>query len=87
MIYFTSTNPSIAYWSRLLTGRRKDVSASTLYNNARAQQGYQHKTQSAGGVVLDAQGQILLVQEYGLYWGLPRGHVEPGESFISGCNS
>lgn len=38
------------------------------------------KTQSAGGIVMNPQGQVLLVQEYGKYWGLPRGHVEPGES-------
>lgn len=35
--------------------------------------------QSAGGVVLNANGHVLIVQEYGHYWGLPRGHVEPGE--------
>lgn len=37
-------------------------------------------TQSAGGIVMNSQDQVLLVQEYGSYWGLPRGHIEPGES-------
>ena len=42
----------------------------------------QKRTKSAGGVVLNPNGQILLVQEYGHYWGLPRGHVEPSESLL-----
>ena len=43
----------------------------------------QRKTTSAGGVVLNREGRILLVQEYGYYWGLPRGHVEDGEDLLS----
>jgi hypothetical protein len=34
------------------------------------------KTHSAGGIVINSQDQVLLVQEYGSYWGLPRGHIE-----------
>jgi ADP-ribose pyrophosphatase YjhB (NUDIX family) len=37
------------------------------------------KTYSAGGVVVNKVGDILLVQEYSLYWGLPRGHLEKNE--------
>jgi len=38
------------------------------------------KTFSAGGIVINQQGNVLVVQEYGYFWGLPRGHIEPGES-------
>lgn len=37
------------------------------------------ETRSIGGFVVNAKGEVLFVQEYGVYWGLPRGHVEPGE--------
>lgn len=37
-------------------------------------------TQSAGGFVTDGFDRVIMVQEYGYYWGLPRGHVEKGES-------
>lgn len=40
------------------------------------------ETQSAGGFVLNKQGRILLVQEYGYYWGLPRGHINEGETAL-----
>lgn len=29
--------------------------------------------------MLNPDGQILMVEEYGQYWGMPRGHVEAGE--------
>lgn len=35
---------------------------------------------SAGGLVVNNRGQILFVQEYGYYWGLPRGRIERGET-------
>lgn len=35
---------------------------------------------SAGGMVINASGLILFVQEYGYYWGLPRGRIEQGET-------
>ncbi|HEX8118377.1 MAG TPA: NUDIX domain-containing protein, partial [Pyrinomonadaceae bacterium] len=37
-------------------------------------------TESAGGVVLNAEGLVLLVSQQGTSWSLPKGHVEAGES-------
>jgi 8-oxo-dGTP pyrophosphatase MutT (NUDIX family) len=37
------------------------------------------KTHSAGGVVLNRQGQVLVVNQRGRSWSLPKGHVEAGE--------
>ena len=31
---------------------------------------------------MNSQDQVLLVQEYGSYWGLPRGHIESEESAL-----
>jgi 8-oxo-dGTP pyrophosphatase MutT (NUDIX family) len=39
-------------------------------------------TESAGGVVLDAEGRVLLVSQHGTSWSLPKGHVEEGEDFL-----
>ncbi len=39
-------------------------------------------TESAGGVVLDARGRVLLVSQHGTSWSLPKGHVEPGEDAL-----
>lgn len=36
-------------------------------------------TVSAGGVVVNAQGQVLVVNQNGTTWSLPKGHVDPGE--------
>ena len=43
------------------------------------------KTQSAGGIVLDAAGAIALVRNgLGLpWWGFPKGHVEEGEEILA----
>jgi diadenosine hexaphosphate hydrolase (ATP-forming) len=41
------------------------------------------KTFSAGGVVLNAQGQVLIVNQRGNSWSLPKGHLEPGEDALS----
>ncbi len=38
------------------------------------------KTHSAGGVVLNAQRNILVVNQKGRSWSLPKGHVEQGET-------
>jgi len=35
---------------------------------------------SAGGVVLNKNGQVLVVNQRGLSWSLPKGHLEEGES-------
>lgn len=37
-------------------------------------------TESAGGVVLDAEGRVLMVSQHGTSWSLPKGHLEDGES-------
>ena len=38
-----------------------------------------NKSISAGGVVLNQKGQVLLVSSRGDSWSLPKGHLEPGE--------
>ena len=35
---------------------------------------------SAGGVVLNAQGDVLVVNQNGNSWSLPKGHPDPGET-------
>jgi len=37
-------------------------------------------TKSAGGVVINKDGQILVVSQYGSSWSLPKGHLEKNES-------
>jgi ADP-ribose pyrophosphatase YjhB (NUDIX family) len=37
-------------------------------------------TESAGGVVLNAEGRVLLVSQFGTSWSLPKGHLEDGET-------
>lgn len=41
------------------------------------------QTKSAGGIVINQDNQILLVQEFGEYWGLPRGHIEENEDVLA----
>ena len=36
-------------------------------------------TVTAGGVVLNNQGKVLVVSQRGSTWSLPKGHVDPGE--------
>lgn len=36
--------------------------------------------QSAGGVVVGPDGRVLIVNQNGDSWSLPKGHLEPGES-------
>ena len=36
-------------------------------------------TVSAGGVVLNQDGKVLVVNQRGSSWSLPKGHVDPGE--------
>lgn len=40
-------------------------------------------TKSAGGVVLNAKGEVLLVSQNGDSWSLPKGHVDPGEDALT----
>jgi ADP-ribose pyrophosphatase YjhB (NUDIX family) len=37
-------------------------------------------TESAGGVVVNGEGRVLLVSQYGTSWSLPKGHLEEGET-------
>jgi 8-oxo-dGTP pyrophosphatase MutT (NUDIX family) len=38
------------------------------------------KTETAGGVVLNKAGQVLVVSQHGTSWSLPKGHIEKGEN-------
>lgn len=40
------------------------------------------KTQSAGGVVLNANGLILVVNQTGTAWSLPKGHINKNEDTL-----
>lgn len=40
------------------------------------------KTVSAGGVVINPAGEILITSQRGDSWSLPKGHVDPGETDI-----
>lgn len=40
------------------------------------------RTVSAGGVVLDDRGRVLLVNQRGNSWSLPKGHVDDGEDLL-----
>lgn len=37
------------------------------------------KTFTAGGVVVNSRGQVLVVSQRGTSWSLPKGHIEKGE--------
>ena len=39
-------------------------------------------THSAGGVVISDQGKVLVVNQKGTSWSLPKGHVEEGEEML-----
>jgi 8-oxo-dGTP pyrophosphatase MutT (NUDIX family) len=39
----------------------------------------QNKTQTAGGVVVSKKGKVLVVNQRGNSWSLPKGHIEEGE--------
>lgn len=38
---------------------------------------------SAGGVVLDPQGRVLVVNQNNNSWSLPKGHLDPGEDALT----
>jgi ADP-ribose pyrophosphatase YjhB (NUDIX family) len=40
---------------------------------------YSNVTVTAGGVVINSQGKVLVVNQHGSSWSLPKGHVDPGE--------
>jgi ADP-ribose pyrophosphatase YjhB (NUDIX family) len=37
------------------------------------------RTESAGGVVINLRGEVLVVSQHGTTWSLPKGHLETGE--------
>ncbi len=37
------------------------------------------ETQTGGGVVIGPAGKVLVVNQNGLSWSLPKGHIDPGE--------
>ena len=41
------------------------------------------KTVSAGGVVLNRNGEVLVVNQRGNSWSLPKGHIDPGEDALA----
>ncbi|MGA1530156.1 MAG: NUDIX domain-containing protein [Kiritimatiellia bacterium] len=41
------------------------------------------KTISAGGVVVNRDGHILVVNQRGNSWSLPKGHLDPGEDLMT----
>ncbi len=40
-------------------------------------------TQSAGGIVLNEEGLVLVVSQHGTSWSLPKGHIDPGEDKLT----
>ncbi len=40
-------------------------------------------TTSAGGVVLDSSGRVLVVSQHGTSWSLPKGRIEDGEDTLT----
>jgi len=40
------------------------------------------KTHSAGGVVTNSEGKVLVVSQHGTSWSLPKGHIDPGENAL-----
>lgn len=41
------------------------------------------KSITAGGVVLNKEGKILVVNQEGVSWSLPKGHIEDGEDALT----
>lgn len=41
------------------------------------------KTKSAGGVVMNKKGEVLVVNQRGVAWSLPKGHIDSGEDAIT----
>ncbi len=41
------------------------------------------QTESAGGIVVNGNGQIVVVNQKGTSWSLPKGHIEHGEDALA----
>ena len=39
-------------------------------------------TKSVGGVVINQQGEVLVISQHGTAWSLPKGHIDEGETEI-----
>jgi len=42
-----------------------------------------NRTRSAGGVVVNDHGKVLVVSQHGTSWSLPKGHIDPGEDALA----
>lgn len=42
-----------------------------------------NKSESAGGIVIDTRGRVLVVSQHGTSWSLPKGHIEEGEDRLA----
>lgn len=40
------------------------------------------RTESAGGIVINERGLVLVVSQHGTSWSLPKGHIEVGEDYL-----
>ena len=43
----------------------------------------QKHTESAGGVVVNTDGEVVVVSQKGTSWSLPKGHIDPGEDALA----
>ena len=60
------------------------MSVSKLERNFISQVNQNSKeTESAGGIVLNAKGFVLVVNQQGTSWSLPKGHIEAGEDKLA----
>jgi len=41
------------------------------------------KTESAGGIIINAKGEVALVKNGPDFWGFPKGHIDPGEDALT----
>ena len=41
------------------------------------------KTRTAGGVVINGEGEVLVVSQRGTSWSLPKGHIDLGEDALA----
>jgi 8-oxo-dGTP pyrophosphatase MutT (NUDIX family) len=41
------------------------------------------RTRSAGGVVTNGDGKVLVVSQHGTSWSLPKGHIDAGENALA----
>ena len=42
-----------------------------------------NRTRSAGGVVVNDHGKVLVVSQHGTSWSLPKGHIDAGEDALA----